>query len=147
MKIKPLSNNERLNGGFTHVIEVTYADLTETVADTAQTLALLSLAAGEAVLKVAYKLVTGFADASDAAFNSTTIEIGDGTDVDWNLQSTQINEAGTEIDYSVGTGNTRVYLDADTLDMKVTSMAAKALNDLDSGEIHVYVQVANILTA
>jgi hypothetical protein len=82
MKTYELPAETKAATGFTHKSVVTHTDLTESTADTDQTIALLSVVAGDVVQKAAYKLVTAFSDASDAAFNDTKVQVGDGGDTD-----------------------------------------------------------------
>ena len=93
----PLSNDQIAFHKANLLVIVEHTDLTETAANTAQTLALLSLAAGKACRFVKYDLPVPFKDASDAAFNSCAVTLGDGNDVDRFLASTQLNENGTEV--------------------------------------------------
>jgi len=97
MKIIPLSNDQIAFHKANLLVIVGHADLTESAANTAQTIPLLSLAAGKAARFVKYDLVTPFKDASDAAFNTTAAIIGDGNDTDRFLASTELNVNGTEV--------------------------------------------------
>lgn len=98
MKIYSLVLEEQAAAGGANVrVEVTHADLTEATANTAQTLALLTVDAKMAVRLVKAVLVTPFKDASDAAFNTTPITVGDGSDVDRLLASMEMNVNGSEV--------------------------------------------------
>jgi hypothetical protein len=97
MQVYELPNETKAATGFTHKAIVTHVDLTETTADTDQTIALLSVVAGDVVQKAAFQLVTAFKDASDAAFNDTNVSVGDGGDTDRFIASTEVNENGTEV--------------------------------------------------
>ena len=90
-----LPANTKAATGFTHQVVVTHTDLTESTVDTDQTIALLSVVAGDVVEKAAFKLVTAFEDESDAAFNDTNVSVGDGGDTDRFIASTEVNENGT----------------------------------------------------
>jgi hypothetical protein len=92
MQVYELPNETKAATGFTHKAIVTHVDLTETTADTDQTIALLSVVAGDVVQKAAFQLVTAFSDASDAAFNDTQVQVGDGNDTDEYIAATQVNE-------------------------------------------------------
>jgi hypothetical protein len=97
MQVYELPNETKAATGFTHKAIVTHVDLTESTADTDQTIALLSVVAGDVVQKAAFQLVTAFKDASDAAFNDTQVQVGDGNDTDEYIAATQVNENGTEV--------------------------------------------------
>lgn len=141
MNIRRLGYEESAQlAGATHEVEVTHADLTETVADTDQTLT-IPVVAGDYVDFVALKLVTPFKDASDSGFNSTQITIGE-TDPNRFLLQTQINENGTEIDFAtkpVGTDTSPfIFTATDTIDILIESMSAKVLNNVDTGKLMLY---------
>ena len=145
MKVFELPAETKSATGFSHKAIVTVADITESAADTDQTIALLSVAAGDVVDKAAYKLVTAFSDASDAALNDTKVQVGDGADTDRFIAATQVNVNGTEVLYAANANTTSyAYTAADTVDLLVESMTAKSLSDLDAGEIHVYLAVTKL---
>lgn len=145
LKVVPLPRDTAAGTGFTHLIILTFDDLTEVTANTAQTIALLAVQAGDAVLRAATLLKTAFTDASDAAFNTTAAVIGDGGDTDRFIASQELNSNGTEVFYKVHPSTTPfVYTAADTIDIVVSAMAAKALNDIDAGELHVYLGIARL---
>lgn len=127
--------------GVLHHFVIEHGDLTETATATAQVIPLISLLAGDAVTRCFTKLETALADASDAAFNDAAITVGDGGDVDRYLASQQLNVNGTEVLLKDGTGTAYMYLVDDTVDLTVNSMTAKALNDIDVGKLHVWIEV------
>ena len=140
-----LPANTKAATGFTHKVVVTSSDITESTADTDQTIALLSVAAGDVVEKAAYKLVTAFSDASDAALNDTKVQVGDGGDTDRFIAATQVNVNGTEVLFAANANTTAyAYTAADTVDLLVESMTAKSLSELDAGEIHIYLAVTKL---
>ena len=145
MKVYELPAETKAATGFSHKAVVTHSDITESTADTDQTIALLSVAAGDVVEKAAYKLVTAFSDASDAALNDTKVQVGDGADTDRYIAATQVNVNGTEIDFAANANTTAyAYTAADTVDLLVESMTAKSLSELDAGEIHIYLAVSKL---
>ena len=145
MKTYELPAETKAASGFTHKAVVTHSDITESTADTDQTIALLSVAAGDVVEKAAYKLVTAFSDASDAALNDTKVQVGDGADTDRYIAATQVNVNGTEVLFAANANTTAyAYTAADTVDLLVESMTAKSLSELDAGEIHIYLAVSKL---
>jgi hypothetical protein len=145
MKTYELPAETKAATGFTHKAIVTHVDLTEATADTDQTIPLLSVVAGDVVEKAAYKLVTAFKDASDAAFNDTKVQVGDGTDTDEYIAATQVNENGTEVLFAANVNTVPfAYTAADTVDLLVESMTAKSLSNIDAGEIHIYLSVTKL---
>lgn len=143
MKVYQLSNEEKLLG-FTHRVELTHADLTETVANTAQTIALIALGINQLVTRCATRLVTAFKNSADAAFNTTTLIVGDDGSTNRYLASQELNENGTEVLCKGGTGTIYAYEVANTVDAVFGSMAAKSLVDLDTGEVHIYLHVCDL---
>jgi hypothetical protein len=145
MQVYELPNETKAATGFTHKAIVTHVDLTESTADTDQTIALLSVVAGDVVQKAAFQLVTAFKDASDAAFNDTQVQVGDGNDTDEYIAATQVNENGTEVLFAANVNTVPfAYTAADTVDLLVESMTAKSLSNLDAGEIHIYLAVTKL---
>ena len=145
MKVYELPAETKAATGFSHKAVVTHSDITESTADTDQTIALLSVAAGDVVEKAAYKLVTAYSDASDAAFNDTKVQVGDGADTDRYIAATQVNVNGTEVLFAANANTTAyAYTAADTVDLLVESMTAKSLSELDAGEIHIYLAVSKL---
>jgi hypothetical protein len=145
MQVYELPNETKAATGFTHKAIVTHVDLTESTADTDQTIALLSVVAGDVVQKAAFQLVTAFSDASDAAFNDTQVQVGDGNDTDEYIAATQVNENGTEVLFAANVNTVPfAYTAADTVDLLVESMTAKSLSNLDAGEIHIYLAVTKL---
>jgi hypothetical protein len=145
MKTYELPAETKAATGFTHKSIVTHEDLTESTADTDQTIALLSVVAGDVVEKAAYKLVTAFKDVSDAALSDTKVQVGDGADTDEYIAATQVNENGTEVLFAANVNTVPfAYTAADTVDLLVESMTAKSLSNIDAGEIHIYLAVTKL---
>jgi hypothetical protein len=147
MKHYRVSNAEAAgNGGYTDIVEIEFGDLTETAVNTAQTIQLISVPIGTAVLGAEYRLNTPFTDASDAAFNVTSMEVGDGSDVDRFIVSKELNSNGTEVLYWATAQATAtlpfMFTAADTIDAKFTSMADKALNDIDAGKVTIRLRLS-----
>lgn len=143
-----LTLQEQADTGFTDKFVLTHADLTETGADTDQTIQLLAVKAGTVVgPEVGYKLVIPFEDASDSGFNTTKISVGE-TDIDRFLTATEMNKNGTEVLYKV-TANAVdtlpfAFTATDTIDATVESMSAKSLVDIDVGEVHLYLHLFDL---
>lgn len=133
-------------GGATHLIDVSYEDLTETATATGQTLVPLNAATGDVVEVVAMRLVTPFKDASDNAYNTTTMTVGDTDSSTRFLSSTQLNENGAQIVIKVGTLTTRgfAYTAAKEIQLAFGSMSGKKLSDIDVGRLLLYVRVVNL---
>lgn len=109
MKVIPLSLQAAALMGFSHMVIVDPTDLSETATGTAQTLQLLPVVAGDIVDRVAVYLETPLTDASDGAFNTCLIKVGDGDRTDRYLANKEANGNGTEIVYADGSGGERLY--------------------------------------
>ena len=131
--------------GFNHRIVVEKADLTNSTNNTAQTLTLITLPAGTVVKSAAYWLKTPF-DSTNTSFDSTTIIVGDSGDTDRYIDSTELNENGTEVLYAVNNeGKLPFVTTASTaVNAVFTPKAANNLAQLDTGEIHVYLETADV---
>lgn len=138
-----LSNLERVSNGFTDLIKLTHADLTEATANTAQTIEIANVRAGSVVKNAAVVLKTAFKDASDAAFNTTAITVGDDGDTDRLIASMELNENGTEVTYKVNPAANLPYAftASNTLDVVFGSMSAKSLSDIDTGEVWIFLEI------
>jgi hypothetical protein len=140
MNVYPLQLEQ--SGHFTHKVVLTHADLTETAANTAQVIEMITVAAGDIVTDAAFIMTTSFTDASDAAFNTVAVTVGDGGSATRYLSSTETNSNGTEVFYKAGTltaGN--MYTVADTVDITFNSMALKSLVDIDAGSLTILLKV------
>jgi hypothetical protein len=140
MKIHILSLQERMKHvGATHVVQITHADLTETTADTAQDIALLTTPASKCSVEVVKTVLdTPFKDASDEAFNTNALIIGDSGDTDRLLASQELNENGSEVLKKRGTGTSMVYTSATVINANIAAMTAKSLSDIDTGVLRIY---------
>jgi hypothetical protein len=138
------SSEERKASGFTDRFVVTHEDLTQATANTAQAVTLLALVAGMMIGKVATRVVTPFTDASDAAFNATTLTIGDTGSANRFLSSQELNSNGTEVLAKAGTNTLNAYNAGDTLLATFGSMTGKALADIDAGEVHIFAEVIDL---
>jgi hypothetical protein len=138
MLLRPLGTQEQAGQtGFTHVAVITADDLSNATLAAAQTILISPLLAYDVIVKVGWYLKIPFKDLSDAAFNTSTMSIGDNAAVATHIAATEVNENGTEIfsHYS----NTAVrYTAADKIAVTFNSMAAKALLNIDVGELHVF---------
>ena len=132
--------------GFNHRFVITASDLTQATANTAQSITLVTLPAGTVVKHAAYYLKTPLADASDSAFNSTAMTVGDAGDADRYIDSAQLNVNGTEVIAGASNGSKVPYAYASSTAVVAAfaSMADKALADIDTGEIWIYLETADL---
>ena len=144
MEVTRLPNETAAHSGFNYKVVITHADLTETTADTDQTIQVASAGVGAIVRNVATFLKTDFQDASDSALNDTAIIVGDGNDTDRYILLQQVNTNGTEVDAAISpsTGTLPyVYTTADSIDVVVASMGGKSLSNIDTGEVWVFLDL------
>lgn len=106
ISVQSLTIAEQAHLGATHRVKITTADLTETTTNTAQTLgATFLVGAKQGVSVVAMQLPTVFDSISTNYTTSTLLTVGDGTDPDLFLTSTELNEDGTEVFLKFGRGS------------------------------------------
>ena len=147
MKVYELPAETKAATGYTHKVIITHDDLTMATANTVQTIELLSVAAGDVVNTAAVKVVTAFSDASDTAYNTTTLIVGDDGTTNRFVTSQELNVNGTEVLYKAATNTApHAYTAANTVDAVFGSMAAKSLSDIDAGEVHVFLGVNKLLS-
>lgn len=132
--------------GFNHRFVIKAEDLTEASDNTAQDVTLITLPAGTVVKSCAYYLKTPLADASDSAFNSTAVIVGDSGDTDRYINSSQLNVNGTEVIYAVNDTAKLPFVTTASTEVKANfaSMASKALEDIDTGEVWIYLETADL---
>jgi len=96
--VQPITAQEAAyHGGATHVVELDHDDFSETTTNTAETVALFSVAANTGVQFVYSQLITAFQDTTDTNHTQSALTIGDGTDVDLFMASQELNANGTEV--------------------------------------------------
>ena len=145
MLCRPLATNEIAdNGGYTHIASITADDLTTTTASTAQTILIATLATGDAIGKVATRVKTNFANTGDAAFNTTTVTVGDVAAVSTHITAQETNANGTVVSEKFSNTLVGPYPAADKIAATFNSMAAKNLNSLNVGEIEILFQLQRI---
>lgn len=134
--------------GYSHRFVIKAEDLTESTDNTAQAITLITLPAGTVVKSAAYYLKTPLEDASDSALNSTTITVGDAGDADRFIDSAELNKNGTEIIAGASNGSKVPYAYAAETAVKATfgSMASKDLASVDTGEVWIYLETADLTT-
>ena len=143
MKTYELPAETKAATGYTHKAIVTHADLTETTANTAQSITLATLAAGDVVHSGAYKLVTAFQDTADAAFNTTAVTTNAAGSA--LISATETNVNGTEVFYKAHTATAPLTAtSASTVAASFAAMSAKSLSALHAGEVHFFFSVTKL---
>jgi hypothetical protein len=134
-----LEEQQALDGAFTHVAVLDADDLTMATANTVQDIALGTVPKGWVINKTMVVLRTPFENTADAAYNTTTLIVGDAGSSNRYMTSKELNKnAGGVITYP-GYNSTAYQVTADTpIVAEFGSMAAKNLNSLNKGEVHIY---------
>jgi hypothetical protein len=132
--------------GATHFIDVSAADLTQTTANTAQTLVPANFRAGDAFQLVAMKLVEPFENTADAAHDTTTLSVGDDDSATRYLASTQLNANGSTVSFAAGalTAPCFVYTAAKELRLAFGSQTAKSLSNLNKGRVLLFIKKVDL---
>lgn len=102
--VYPLTEQEKADKGATHVAIVEYGDLDETSTNTAETMT-MTVPAKYGVQFVGMELDTAFDTANATYTGSLAVKIGDGTDDDLFLTSTELASDGTEVWVKWGSEN------------------------------------------
>lgn len=107
-KVFQCSEQEKAAIGATHLVKVTYSDLTTATTNTAQTFTndVLALAAKQGASLVCMKLKTAFDTENTNYTGSMAVKVGDSNDDDCFLTSTELASDGTEVFLKFG----RVFL-------------------------------------
>lgn len=131
--------------GYNYRFVITHADLTESADNTAQDITLITLPAFSVVKSAATYLKTPFQQAGDASYNSNTVIVGDAADDNRYIASQQINVNGTEVLAQAHASTTPfANVAATAVVAKFASMASYSLADLTAGEIHIFLEVAEL---
>ena len=152
MKIFEFSDAQRARFGFSHRIELTYADFT--TAGASQAIALLPYVAGQCFTNAAFKLVTASVGPSVTGLAMIVGWNGATTDDDNGLiESVELCAAGTEILFGAGVGaafaTTKAGycpLDAGNIEATFTATGAN-VNVHTAFEIHIFLNRVNLSSA
>jgi len=131
--------------GFNYRFVVDHTDLTQGTDNTAQDITLITLPANSVVKSAATYLKTPFELVGTSAYNSNTVIVGDATDDDRFIASQQINVNGTKVLAKAHASTTPfAYVASTAVVAKFASMASYDLLELNAGEIHIYLEVAQL---
>lgn len=144
MRLQPLLGEERLGHmPATHIAILTNADLTQASTNTAQVINLMPLIAKQGAEVIKAVLKTPFQNTADSGFNTTAVTIGDSGTANSFLTSMELNVNGSLVYLKFGTGTKTVYTSADNVAITFNSMSAKALVNLNAGELWVYLKLTD----
>ena len=140
-QINVLTTEERARFGCTHEIIVDYTDLVAFGGSSGTVT--VTVPAGSWVKGGPHVLENDFTDGG-ATISTITYTVGDGTDADLFMTSTEVESTATEVDYKVPTPGSgaaevaegKVYTSADTLDLAFT--ANTTMNGLTAGKLHYF---------
>jgi hypothetical protein len=131
--------------GFNYRFVIDHTDLTTAADNTAQDITLITLPANSVVKSAATYLKVPFELVGTAAYNSNTVIVGDAGNDDRFITSQQINVNGTEVLAQAQASTTpHAYVAATAVVAKFASMASYDLLELDKGEIHIFLEVAQL---
>ena len=144
MKSIPLFQNQGAPRGATHAFEVSHLDLTEATVDTAQAVPLITLGLGFLFEVVDSQVLEEFEDASDEAFNSTTVSVGVAGSLVAQLAAQEVNANGTVVQAKQGTGVAAAPTTATAIVANfVPGPDTKALSNLDKGRVRIYAKITD----
>jgi hypothetical protein len=131
--------------GFNYRFVIDHTDLTTSADNTAQDITLITLPAYSVVKSAATYLKTPFQKTGTAAYNNNVLIVGDAGNDDRFIASQQINVNGTEVLAQAQASTTPyAYVAATAVVANFASMAAYDLLELDAGEVHIYLEVAEL---
>ena len=133
--------------GYNYRFVIDHTDLTNSTDAGPQDITLITLPANSVVKSAATYLKTPFQLTGTAAYNSNVLIVGDSGDTDRIIASQQLNVNGTEITAKAHASTTPfAYVAATAIVANFASMAAYDLAELDAGEVHIYLEVAQLDT-
>lgn len=143
VKLTPFTDNEiaSMSGKWTHyaIIDAKLGDLTVSVVTTEQVFPLFTPLAGDWIKAVGILVTESFQNTADAAYNSTTIRIGDTNDDDQFIVAQEMNTNGTVVPFGYNTGDALpfTYLTATLHGIVATvgDTSGKKLTDLNRGRV------------
>ena len=140
MKITALSLQELAsNRPWTHRAVLTPSDITMATANTEQVFTLFTTQRGDQILGFGFNLDVPFSNSADAAYNTTTIRIGDQDDDDIYLVATELNLNGTEVYQGYNSGDftqaTGTYDAAKAIWVTLGAQTGKSLTSLNLGRV------------
>jgi len=133
--------------GYNFRFVIDHTDLTNATDAAAQDITLITLPANSVVKSAATYLKTPFQLTGTVAYNSNALIVGDSGDTDRIIASQQLNVNGTEILAKAHASTTPfAYVAATAIVANFASMAAYDLAELDAGEVHIFLEVAQLDT-
>lgn len=130
--------------GMTHMAIATADDLSQTTAATAQTITVCNLVAGDVIGAVEDNVIVPFENTADPAFNTTTRTLGDNTGVATHTAAAEANKNGTVVTKKYSNTAVGPYTAADKLAVTFNAMAAKNLNAINKGELHIFYSLLRV---
>jgi hypothetical protein len=132
MIIEPLFEGE-LSEQYTHIVEITFADIAALATGATGNLAIASLKAGDVFGNVTLWLDTAFVF-SDASVVSFAATVGDSTSATADLASTELASAGTTVLGKAGTSKV-IQLATNTKNIYFTGTSAHNINTATAGKV------------
>lgn len=145
MITKPLALHEQAaHRGMTHMSIITADDLTQATANTAQTLKLCDLVAGDIIAAIEDNVIVPFENTADATFNSSTRSAGDNSAVTTFFTAAEANKNGTVVPKKFSNTAVGPYTAADKVAITFNAMAGKSLSSINKGELHVFFSILRV---
>lgn len=132
------------NSGFTHRAVFTPNDITMATANTEQVFTLMTTQSQDQIAGVAVLLDVPFQDTADAAYNTTTIRVGDSDTDNKFVTATEMNLNGTEVYYAYNTGAsvpTAYGATAKTIVVTFGAQSGKSLTSLKLGRVIILIKL------
>jgi len=134
--------------GYNYRFVIDHTDLTTSADNTAQDITLITLPANSVIKSAATYLKTPFEKTGTSAYNNNVLIVGDSGDTDRVIASQQVNlnNASDVLAKAHASTIPFAYVGATAIVANFASMAAYDLAELDAGEIHIFLEVAQLDT-
>lgn len=145
MITRPLALHElAAHRGMTHMTIITADDLTQATANTAQTIKLCDLVAGDVIGAIEDNVVVPFENTAVAGFNTTTRSAGDNALVTTFYAAAEANKNGTVVTKKYSNTAVGPYTSADKVAVTFNAMSAQSLSTINKGELHVFFSILRV---
>ena len=144
MKVLPQAIEEQQGGDLNYRIDFSYRDITAGIANnTAFTLTLFKLLAGDWIMRAELHLTTPFANSTDTGFNSDTFSLGDTASATRYFSGVELNLNGSYVVDSLYNTPYNIAAAALPQDIILTlnSMSGKSLSNLTQGKLWIGLQL------
>lgn len=144
MKFSPNIENEVAGLDYTHRLDFSWQDIPAGIAantsNTTWPITLPTPVAGDEVISAHLHVTEAFQNTADAAFNSTTVSLGDTNSATRFFSAVQVNANGSVVPDSTEQTD-YIYTTPYQLVLTMNSMTAKSLSNLNKGKAYIEMKI------